>query len=323
MRSARLPHTTMRSISRRHLAPLALVLTFVPGPACQSNADERARPFRGEPEPYVPLPAEGPDTIGYFLALFDRSLLQWSDYKLTSSSPRDLNTLRTLELDMQKRARKRRDELVLVLENGAPTNRCIAAAALGFTRDPTVLGPLLSSLSGPDPELAQKTLLALGVLALPETPLGGILQRLRDDPNAWTRINAAFALNAIALAGNTSGELVDGCRAALLDSEPGVRAQCADSLGVLVDDGSVQDLTPLLFDESNLVALASANSLAHIGRQHGEQRGTVGRALAGALDHPQVGADRRLHLLGALRRLAQDNLGENAGPWLEWAHKLP
>jgi hypothetical protein len=49
----------------------------------------------------------------------------------------------------------------------------------------------------------------------------------------------------------------------------------------------------------------------------------VGRALAGALDHPDVGADRRLQLLGALRRLAQDNLGENAGPWLEWAHKLP
>lgn len=315
----------MRSISRsrRHLALLALVLTFVAGPACQSSADERARPRRGEPEPYVPLPDEGPETIGYFLALFDRSLMQWSDYKLNASSARDQNTLRTLERDMQRRSRERRDELVMVLENGTPTNRRIAAAALGFTHDPTVLGPLLSSLSGPDPELAQKTLLALGVLALPETPLGGILQRLRDDPDAWTRINAAFALNAIALAGNDSGELVDGCRAALLDSEPGVRAQCADSLGALADAGSVKELAPLLIDESNVVALAAANSLAHIGRQHAEQRGTVGRALAGVLDHEQVGADRRMHLLGALRRLAQDNFGENAGPWLEWAHKLP
>lgn len=311
----------MPSTSRRPRALLALALVLIPGPACQTSANERAGSRRGEPEPYVPLEAEGPETIGFFLARFEGSLVQWCDYKLNSSSPRDQNALRVLERDMQKRAQKRRDELVAVLENGAPMNRHVAAAALGFTHDPTVLGPLLSSLSDPDPELAQKALLGLGVLALAETPLGGILQFLRNDPDTWTRTTAAFALLAIALSGNTSSMLADGCRTALADSEPGVRAQCASSLGVLADAASVQRLAELLFDETNLVALAAATSLARIGREHPEQKGTVARALAGALD--PVAADRRLHLLGALRWLAGDNLGEDASAWLEWAHKLP
>ncbi len=311
----------MSSPSRPLRAFFALALALIPGPACQSSANERADSKLGEPEPYVPLPVEGPEAIGYFLAQFERSLVQWSDYKLNSSSPRDQSALRTLEADMQKRARNRRDELVTVLENGAPMNRSVAAAALGFTHDPTVLGPLLASLSDPDSELVQKTLLGLGVLGLAETPLGGILSFLRDDPDAWTRTTAAYALLAIALAGNTSRALAEGCLAALGDSEPGVRAQCASSLGVLADPGAVERLGELLFDETNLVALAAANALARIGREHAEQKGTVARALAGPLD--QVGEDRRLHLLGALRRLAGDNLGENAAAWLEWAHKLP
>lgn len=304
----------------RPSALLAFALALTSGLACLSSGED-ARPRLGKPEPYVPLPKEGPEEIGYFLALFERSLVQWSSYKLNASSPRDQSALQTLERDMQKRARKRRDELVGVLENGAPMNRSVAAAALGFTHDPTVLGPLLSSLSDPDPEVVQKALLGLGVLAVPETPLGAILMLLRDDPDAWTRNTAAFALLGIALAGNTTTELADGCRLALSDSEPGVRAQCASCLGVLADVGSTKRLGELLQDPTNLVALAAATSLANIGRVHGEQKGTAARALAGALD--TVGEDRRLHLLGALRWLSGDNFGEDSVPWLEWAHKMP
>lgn len=311
----------MRSIYCRQLALLALVPALVSGLACRSSVDRRDGPELGEPEPYVPLPEEGPETIGYFLARFDRSLVQWSELKLGTSNARDQNTLRILEQNMQKRARDRRDELVLELESGAPVNRRIAAAALGFTHDPSVLGPLLASLPDPDPELVQKTLLAIGVLALPETPLGGILERLRSDPEAWTRNNAAFALLGIARAGSSTSELAPGCRAALSDAEPGVRAQCASTLGVLADADSVAHLAELLHDDANLVALAAATSLARIGREHAEQKGTVARALASALD--QVRADRRGHILGALRWLAGVDLGEDARPWLEWAHKLP
>jgi hypothetical protein len=309
----------MRSIPCRRLALLALASALVSGLGCRSSAHRPESPV-GKPEPYVPLPPEGPETIGYFLTSFDRSLVQWSELKLGSSGARDQNTLRILEQNMQKRARDRREELVLVLESGAPVNRRIAAAALGFTHDPSVLGPLLASLADPDPELVQKTLLALGVLALPETPLGGILERLRA-PEAWTRNNAAFALLGIARAGSHASELAEGCRAALSDDEPGVRAQCASTLGVLADVGSVTLLAELLHDDANLVALAAAISLARIGREHAEQKGTVARALAGALD--QVRPDRRVHLLGALHWLAGVDLGEDTRPWLEWAHKLP
>ena len=316
----------MRSIARGRLAapaPLcscALLVALLLGTGC-SSTDAKKGPRRGEPEPYVPLAPEGPQPIGYFLAQFDRSLVQWSELKMNSSSKRELSALRALELDMQKRARKRRDELVETLETGAPANRRIAAAALGFTHDPTVLGPLLASLSDPDPEVAQKALLALGVLALPETPLGGILARLREDPAAWTRNNAAFALLALADAGVLSSELGDGCRAALADPEPGVRAQCASALGAMADEDSVERLSELLYDDANLVALAAMTSLARIGRRHAEQKGTVARALAGALE--QVGPDRREQLLDALRWLAEIDMGEDAGPWLKWAHDMP
>jgi len=100
-----------------------------------------------------------------------------------------------------------------------------------------------------------------------------------------------------------------------------VRAQCASSLGVLADVGAVKLLGELLHDPTNLVALASATALARIGREHAEQKGATARELAGALE--EVGADRRQHLLGALRWLSGDNFGEDAVPWLEWAHKLP
>lgn len=320
----RLPPTFMRT---PHCRPsislpwaLAIVLLLAPALACQSAGDAKD-PKRGEPEPYVPLPDEEPDTIGFFLVRFDRSLMQWCDLKLGSSSARDQNELQALEANMQKRARERRDELLSVLEAGAPTNRRIAAAALGFTQDPTVLGPLLANLTERDSELVQKALLAIGVLGLPATPLGAIEDLLRDDLDPWTRNNAAFALLALARAGSRAPELPSAARAGLADSEPGVRAQCASALGAVADSESVAVLADLLFDKENLVALASAAALANIGRKHPAQKGSAGRSLAGALE--KVESDRRAHLLGALRWLSDMNLGEEAKPWLEWAHKLP
>lgn len=313
----------MRSTARRnvfHLISLwAAALLAVPALACHSTGDSE-EPW-GEPEPFVPLPDEGPETLGFFLTRFDRSLEQWSEAKVTSASARDQNMLLALEDNMQERARKHRVELLATLESGAPVNRRIAAAALGFTHDPTVLGPLLAALGDRDPELVQKALLALGVLALPETPVTEIRRLLLSDVDGWTRNNAAFALLALARAGNGSDELKEACRTALGDAEPGVRAQCGSALGVLADPVAVPLLSNLLFDPVNLVALAASAALARIGRQHLEQKGTVARALSGGLE--QVEADRRGHLLGALRWLADDNLGEDAGPWREWAHKLP
>ena len=304
----------------RAVARLAPALLLFQTLGCQSSSDRPAEAV-GKPEPYVPLPDEPPQSIGYFLTVFDRSLQQWSQLKLGSSSARDLSALRVLEDNMQKRARERRDELVEVLEAGAPLNRRIAAAALGFTHDPTVLGPLLAALSDPDPELVQRALLGLGVLAVPETPVGEIRYRLLNDGDAWTRSNAAFALLALASAGHTSSELAEGCRAALGDSDPTVRAQCASALGKLADPAAVAPLSELLGDNDSLVSLAASLSLASIGRKRPEQKGAAARALASALD--SVRADRRSQVLGALRWLADNDFGEDVAPWHDWAHKLP
>ncbi|NOT30381.1 MAG: HEAT repeat domain-containing protein [Planctomycetes bacterium] len=268
----------------------------------------------------MPLP-DDVQTIGYFLTVFDDSLVKWSQLVLGSASARDQNMLRVLEANMQERARKRLDELLGELESGAPLNRRIAAAALGFAHEPRVLGPLLSTLAEPDPELVQRALLGIGVLAMPDTPVGEIQSLLLNDGDTWTRNNAAFALLGLARAGSTASELPEACRAALSDADPGVRAQCASALGELADPAAVGALSELLADEANLVALASALSLARIGREHAEQRGATARALAGALD--RVRTDRRAHVLGALRWLHRGDLGEDARPWREWAHKLP
>lgn len=307
----------MRSIRPRRYLALSLALLTLPGLACRATPEG---PAPGKPEPYVPLPDEGPQTIGYFLTLFDRSLYQWSELKIASSTARDANALLALEANMQERSRKRRDELIEVLESGATANRRVAAAALGFTHDPSVLGPLLAVLSDPDQEIVQKALLAIGVLAEPETPLAGIRLQL-GGPDDWTRNNAAFALLCLARAGNHSGELAEICRGALTDSEPGVRAQCASALGALADPLAIEALAQLLHDEANLVALASAASLASIGRAHVEQKGLVGRVLAQSID--RVPAPRQPHVLGALRWLADFDLGKDSGPWLSWAMKLP
>jgi HEAT repeat protein len=268
----------------------------------------------------VPLP-DDVQSIGYFLTVFDDSLVKWSQLMLGSSSARDQNMLRVLEANMQERARLRFDELLTELESGAPINRRIAAAAVGFAHDPKGLGPLLATLPEPDPELVQRALLGLGVLAMPETPVGEIRARLLLDDDAWTRNNAAFALLAIARAGNTSSALAEACRAGLSDADPGVRAQCASALGELADPDAVAQLAELIGDEADLVALASALSLARIGREHPQQRGPSARALALALE--SVETERRAHLLGALRWLRGEDLGEDARPWREWAAKLP
>jgi len=310
----------MRAFASRTVPILLLALTLNSTLACSSTG-KASGPKRGKPEPFVPLPDEGPETIAYFLTRFDRSLLQWSELKLQASSPRDQNALAALEASMTDRAKKRRDELLTELESGAPNNRQVAAAALGFTHDPTVLGPLSAALADHDPEVVQKALLGLGVLAHPDTPLGPVRSRLVDDPEPWTRNNAAFVLLMLARGGCKTSELAEICRAGLGDTEGGVRAQCASAVGYLADPEAAPQLAALLLDDQNLVALAAAMALARVGREHGEMKGTAARALSGALD--SVKADRRLHLLGALRWLAEDNYGEDARPWREWAYKLP
>ena len=294
----------------------ALVLLGLLAAGCRS-----AEPEPVKTEPFVPLPDEDPASIGFFLTQLDKSLQRWSDLKLTASDAKDERTLQALEKNLELDTRKRQDELVAVLEAGPPTNRQIAAAALGFTHDPAVLSPLLSALSDRDPALVQKALLGLGILALPETPLAQLLHIMLRDSDPWTRNNAAFALQCITSTGGRSMDLAAAALSGLADSEPGVRAQCASILGILEEPEAVEPLANLVYDDVSLVSAAAVTALARIGRFQQQKKGQAARALADALDELEDG--RRTQVLRGLMALSDQNLGEDATVWREWAYRLP
>lgn len=286
--------------------------------ACQSATKDLEEP---KTEPFVPLPDEDPATIGFLMTQLDKSIQRWSELKLTGDDPKEARTLDALETNLQERTRKRREDLVAVLESGPPLNREIAAVALGFTHDPTVLSPLLAALSEGEPALAQKALLGIGVLGLAETPTAQISHMMVRDPDPWTRNNAAFALQRVAAAGGRTPEVAESARAGLADEEPGVRAQCASVLGILEDEAAVEQLGHLIYDDVNLVAAAAITSLARIGRFQLQSKGQVARYLADALE--RVGSQRREQVLRGLVLLSDKNLGGDSEDWKEWAYRLP
>jgi HEAT repeat protein len=302
-------------------SPFFLLVLGLPCGACRTVPVDSSPGLLGGQKFVVEGEDGGSEAAGFSIASLDRSLEQWSELKLRAATSRDQNALAGLEASLERRTRQRRVELLNVLESGPPVQRRVAALALGFTREPSVLGPLLAVLADADEELQQKALLGIGVLALAETPIGMLRGRLLDSKDAWTRNNAAFALLGVARAGNASRELIDAARAGLVDAEPGVRTQCASTLGLAGDREALPSLALLLDDPASLVALAAAASVARIGRECPELKGSAARVLAEPLD--DAPAERRTQLLGALRWLSEQNLGEDAKPWLEWANKLP
>ncbi len=296
---------------------LALLLALALGGGCRSappGPAEGDSPYRRQETPAAP-------SIGFFLAEFDASLRAWTRLRLTSNSDTDARTLRILEEDMRRRAIERRQELVDELEFGPPKNRPVAAAALGFTGDASVQGPLLNALSDEDAAVVQHALLALGLLGLPETPTAQIAHILRHHPEAWTRNNAAYALQRITLAGGREEGVATSCREALFDQEPGVRAQAASVLGILADESSLGALRDLLYDDYNLVAAAAAASVAHIGTLVVARKGEAARLLVDALG--PASSSRRTRLLLELARLSGVSYGQDVQAWRDWAYRLP
>lgn len=275
-----------------------------------------------ETRPYVPLPDPEPDSIGFFLTEFDASVRAWTNLELSGNSSREQRTRRGLEKEMRQRARRRQEELLGELRSGPPANRAVAAVALGFTGDPAVVGPLYEALSDPSDDVVHNALLGLGRLGNPDTPTTEVCYLLRNDPDAWIRNNAAFALQAIVAAGAPPTDLaLRSAREALSDKEPGVRAQCASVLGLARDVEAVDDLGDLLYDETPLVAAAAITALGSIGRYRPEAKGRCARFLAQAL--ARVGPKQREFLVSELARMSEVHFGDDPEPWLEWAARLP
>ena len=307
------------NLPRRFWSVLAIALPLT---ACGSTPDEP------ESEPYVPPEEQAEPSVGYYLTDLDNQLRAWTNLKLDASTNRERRVLRGLERELTQVTARRQDDLLAQLDSSFPRNRAVAAVALGFTGDDAVVSPLLNALSDPDPGVVNNALVGLGVLGSPDTPLARLCYILNTDPDPWTRNNAAYAMQSVIYASVADrGEppaddcARESCRDALIDNEPGVRAQAAGVLGILVDEQSVQSLGDMLYDEVPLVSKAAAASLANIGLKRMESKGSVARLLVEALE--RVDPKHRDYILAQMRHIAADDYGDDTDLWVEWAYRLP
>ncbi|HVS09843.1 MAG TPA: HEAT repeat domain-containing protein [Planctomycetota bacterium] len=268
-----------------------------------------------------PMGETPPDPIGKYLADLDVAMRHWTTLTLTARDDKERVEARVLEQHLQARTNRRLSELIEQLQTGPPMNRVRAAAAVGFSRSPEALSPLLGALQDPKPDVVHNALLGLALLEHPDTPLELVCAILAASPDPQTRSNAAYAMRCIVAKGGSAECVVPAARQALVDSEPFVRAQAALIAGLAGDGESVQALADMVQDESRLVATAAIEALKEIGLRSDRDRGRAARALAAAL----VRGDKHLrpNVLRALTRLSTTNYGDDQDEWVRWAARLP
>lgn len=275
-------------------------------------------------------------TSGAVLLDIDTSLKAWHQLLLTAKDETDARTARALEEDLAYKSTKNQALLIEQLESGGITNRRVAAMALGFTRG-TVRGTttdrprspvrdplpvLLAALEDPEPKVAANAAFAVGLLAVPSTPTGGLVQMLEFSPATEARTNAAWALKQLVDKGADPEPLIPAARRGLHADQPGVRSTCALILAAALDLGALEDLALQLFDDENLPAVAAAQAIGYIGSRDDTAYGSAARALTAAL--PKVRKHVRERVLTILSQMGERNYGpDNDEAWIEWAHGLP
>jgi len=277
-------------------------------------------PFEGEPVLISSTPiTEVP--LGKFLADMSSSIQAWSQKTWASASRNDLHKQNILEHHITQQARDRKEDLLYSLEAGPQRNRVIAAAALGFTRDPEVLSPLLDALEDTDSRLVGNALLGLTVLEDPNTPTERISSILRYDPSPQLRWGAAYCARTLVERGVRDDELTDASRSALFDTEPVVRAQCCLLLAIVGDAESSSTMEGLLHDQVPLVVAAAVRAVGLLGEKVPEVRGDCARALVNEFDTKDRGMRERVRR--SLVRLAKRDYGNDVDRWRIWSSRLP
>lgn len=304
--------------------PHPRALLFCLATACATPPAEEVGqfvdPFEGEAVLVSSTPiAEVP--LGKFLTDIAASIQAWSHKTWAATSRTDLRKQNILEHHITQLARDRKEDLIYSLESGPQRNRVIAAAALGFTRDPEVLSPLLVALEDKDPRLVGNALLGLTILEHPDTPTERISSILHYDPDPQLRWGAAYCARTLAERGARSDDLTDAGRSGLLDSEPVVRAQCCLLLAILADAESFDAMEGLLKDPIPLVVSAAIRSVGLLGERAPEVRGDCARALTRELNLDN--RDMRARVRRSLVRLAGRDYGNETGRWSTWARRLP
>lgn len=277
-------------------------------------------PFEGEPVLVSSTPiADIP--LGKFLADMSSSIQAWSQKTLAATSRTELRKQNILEHRITQLARERKEDLLYSLEAGPQRNRVIAAAALGFTRDPDALSPLLDALEDTDPRLVGNALLGLTVLEHPDTPTERISSILRYDPNPQLRWGAAYCARTLIERGVRDEELTDAGRSALLDTEPVVRSQCCLLLAIIGDAESFGAMEGLIRDPVPLVASAAIRAIGLLGENATDIRGDCARALTNELGTENRVMNERIRR--SLVRLSNRDYGNDVDRWRMWSMRLP
>jgi len=310
----------MHLIPRPVIAAAGLVL----GACATTGKDDSSRgPHPSDPRPIAEIveATRQPTPIGKFLSDLDASIRAWNNLLISAGTEDERKRARLLETNLMAAAHHRRSELIEQLETGPPSNRMIAACALGFTRDAEAQSPLLAALEDADPEVVGNALIGLMLLGRADTPLDPMCRLLETGSGADVRRNAAQCLAALVQAGARADCVLPVARVALADVDAGIRSQCALILGGMVDAQSLDALLDRLHDPVPLVSAASARAVAHIGRNSPADRGRAGRALFEAFRDLR-GAVRN-HMRRSLMELAGVDLGKEPKDWEEWVRRLP
>lgn len=307
---------------------LVSALLALLGGACSTVPDKPGLAGAAQPAeeeaPYVPLAQRSPDeerSVGKYLAELDAAIRAWMDKTWNASTREDRQKQDKLELYLEGEARRGQTELLVQLESGPLKNRIIAATALGFTRDPAVLSPLLGALEDPSSHVVQNALIGLSLLLSPDTPLERVAELMHPDREPELRGSAAYCARCLVEVGACGAGVLETARAGVVDSDPIVRSQSALILALLLDPDAILPLSMLLGDDVELVVAAAARSLAYVGREMPERKGDSARALTAALTE----ADKPLRtvLLRNLVALSEKNYGNDDEAWQAWSHRLP
>lgn len=276
----------------------------------------------------------------------DRSLQHWHRSTVEQVGTEEKQLTDSFEEVLQVTVYMNFDEILDVLESGAPNQRGIAAAALGFSRlkepedpaqrerflarwprlYPRAIDPLVRHLGAEEPYVVQNCLLALWKLGDASTPVGPLLELLAS-PDPSIRANAALALSTV-LTPETGETAIAALLNALYDDDPKVRNHAATAVGAIRHKGAAGRLAQMLDDHYLLVQANAARALGQLG-----DRGNCGVLIA-RLERLQAEMpdskfrektdldDRRrfvqAHLIDALQRLSGKYFGGEIEKWREW-----
>ena len=286
-----------------------------PGPALpgfeglEQDAANQGRTSVNTPIQAAPMSESA--RVGQIMVDLDIALKSWTE---AMSLPRDAENQETVNYAayaIGAKVAEHRQMLEGQAISGAPRNRGIASAALGFSGDPSVLPLLLNNVSSSDPEVVSKALLAVGVLSAEDTAIAPLAEALRTMPQERAVVrNAAFAMFQLAAKVGTDP---DGALSAALvglvrDEDASVRAQALLGLGLVRANQALPAISDhLAADPAPSVRTAAAYALGQIGAQASTP------ALVASLNDPDsytAGAAR-----AALTRIHGQDLGPDAASW--------